>query len=129
MRCFSLLLFLIICLAGCSRNHDLVVLNKEIHRESLSMSVAGDQFGSAAGAVIENAVVGQLENQGEDDIHDVELTFHLSGGGQNYVLVAQIPLVPAGKTVNFRTRGINTPYTLAFKNDGEADITVGKKDE
>jgi len=114
-------------LAGCTGNHNLVVLSKEIQRAQLNMSVAGDQFGSGAGSTIENIVAGQIQNQGDEDIRDVELTFHVAGGGQNYALVAYIPNVPAGKTVSFQTRGVNTHYTLTFKNNGEADIAVGKK--
>jgi hypothetical protein len=129
MRQISALLLLCFIVGGCSSgNHDLVVLSKEIRREALGMSVAGDQFGSAAGAVIENVVAGQLQNQGEEEVRDVELTFHVTGGGQNYALVARIASVPAGKTVSYRTNGINTPYTLQFKNDAGPDIAVGKKE-
>ena len=122
------LLLLLLCIAGCSSgNHDLVVLSKEIYREALGTSVAGDQFGSAAGSVIENVVVGQLQNQGTEEVRNVEVTFHLTGGGQNFALVARILSIPAGKTVNFRTAGVTTPYTLQFKNDGGVEITVGKE--
>ena len=127
MRHLAVLFILLVSAAGCSGNHDLVVVSKEIRREQLSTSVAADQFGSAATTVIENVVVGQLQNNGDEEVRDVELAFHASGGTQNYTLVARIPSVPAGKTVSFRTSGINTPYTLQFKNDGEADITIGKQ--
>lgn len=128
MRHPAWIFFLLLSIAGCSGNGDLVVVSKEIHREQLGLSVAGDQFGAAAGSVIENVVVGQLQNNGDEEVRDVELTFHVAGGGQNYALVARVPSVPPGKAVSFRTGGINTPYTLAFKNEGEADITVGNKD-
>jgi hypothetical protein len=126
MRHITGLLLFLFCITGCSRNQNLVVVSKEIHREQLGLSVAGDQFGSAAGSVVENSVVGQVKNNSEEEVRDVELTFHASGGGQNFVLVARIPSIPAGKTVSFQTRGVNTPYTLQFKNNGEADIVVGK---
>lgn len=129
MRHIATVLFLLLSAAGCSGNSDLVLLNKEIRREQLSTSVAADQFGSAASTVIENVVVGQLQNNGDKEVRDVELTFHVTGGGQNYTLVARIPSVPAGTTAGFRTRGVNTPYTLQFKNDGEPDIEVGKQPE
>ena len=128
MKHLVLSLVLFLAIAGCSSgNHDLVVVSKEIHREQLSQSVAGDQFGSAAGSVIENSVIGQIKNSGSEEARDVELTFHVSGGGQNFALVAHIPSIPAGATVGFRTRGVTTPYTLQFGNDGEAEITVGKQ--
>jgi hypothetical protein len=125
MRELGISLVLFCLLGGCSGNHDLVVLNKEIHREALTTSVAGDQFGSAAGSVIENTVVGQVKNNGGEEIRNVDLTFHVTGGGQNYALVARIPSIPAGKTVSFQTRGVNTPYTLQFK--GDVEITMGKE--
>jgi hypothetical protein len=129
MKHLGALLLLLFSLGGCSTGEgDLVVISKEIRREALSQSVAGDQFGSAAGSAIENVVVGQLQNKGTDEARDVEVTFHVSGGGQNYVLTARIPSIPAGKTVDFRTQGIRTPYTLQFKKEGEVEIAVGKKE-
>jgi hypothetical protein len=128
MRHFVWLFVVLLATAGCSSgNRDLVVVGKEIHREQLSQSVAGDQFGSAAGSVIENSVIGKIKNSGSEEARDVELTFHVSGGGQNFALVAHIPSIPAGATVGFRTRGVTTPYTLQFGNDGEPEITVGKQ--
>ena len=129
MKHLGALMFLFLLLNGCSTGDGgLVVISKEIRREALSQSVAGDQFGSAAGSSIENVVVGQLQNKGTEEARDVEVTFHVNGGGQNYVLTARIPSVPAGKTVNFRTQGLNTPYTLQFKNEGEVEIAVGKQE-
>ncbi len=123
------MLVLLSLVAGCSTTEDdLVVVSKEIRREALSQSVAGDQFGSAAGSVIENVVVGQLQNQGTEEVRDVEVTFRVTGGGQNFALVAYIPSIPAGKTIDFRTRGVTTPYTLQFKSEGEVEISTGKKE-
>jgi hypothetical protein len=129
MKQISLSFLLTLVLAGCSSgSHDLVVVSKEIHREQLGQSVAGDQFGSAAGSVVENTVIGQLRNDGTEEARDVVLTFHVNGGGQNYTLAAHIPSVPAGKTVSFQTRGMNTPYTLQFRNENAVEIAVGKKE-
>lgn len=123
------MLVLLSLVAGCSTtDDDLVVLSKEIRREALSQSVAGDQFGSAAGSVIENVVVGRLQNRGEEEVRDVEVTFRVTGGGQNFALVAYISSIPAGKTVDFRTRGVTTPYTLQFKSEGDVEIARGKKE-
>jgi hypothetical protein len=129
MRSFATFLLLLFLNIGCSNDHGLVVVSKEIRRESLGQAVANDQFGSAASTVIENVVVGRVQNTTEEDIPGVELTFHITGGGQNYALVAYLPSVPAGKTVPFETRRVRTQYTLAFKDDGEAEIAIGKKPE
>ncbi len=128
MKHISVLL-LVLFLAGCSKGTgDLVIVDKQIQRQALSQSVAGDEFGSAAGSTIENTVVGQIQNNGTEEARNVEVTFHVTGGGQNFALVAQIPSIPAGKSVSFRTRGVQSMYTLQFKDGGEAEITMGKQE-
>ena len=129
MKSLHALILFLFFLVGCSKGTgDLVVVSKQIQREALSQSVAGDQFGSAAGSTIENTVVGQIQNNGTEEARNVEVTFHVTGGGQSFALVATIPSIPAGKTVSFQTRGVQSMYTLQFKDDGQAEITMEKQD-
>ncbi len=126
MRQFPAVVFLLFYFAGCSTgNRDLILVSKEIRREGLATSAAGAEFGSAAGTVIENVVAGRIRNTGTGDVLNVEVTFHLTGGGHTYVVVARIPSVPAGKTVKFRSEGIRTQYTLQFNADRETEIRAG----
>ncbi|HEX9005759.1 MAG TPA: hypothetical protein VF889_00600 [Bacteroidota bacterium] len=126
MRQFPAVVFLLLYFAACSGgSRDLVILSKEIRRESLATSAAGAEFGSAAGAVVENVVAGEIRNTGARDALNVEVTFHLTGGGHDYAVPAHIPSVPAGKTVKFQSEGIRTQYTLQFKADRETEIRTG----
>ncbi len=127
MRQFPAVVFLLLYFAACSTgSRDLVVLSKEIRREGLATSAAGAEFGSAAGTVVENVVAGEIRNTGAGDALNVEVTFHLTGGGHDYAVIAHIPSVPAGKTVTFRSEGIQTQYTLQFKADQEPEIRTGR---
>ena len=126
MRHLPALLFLIFYCTGCSTgNRDLVIVSKEIRREGLTTSAAGAEYGSAAGAVIENVVVGQIRNTGSEEARNVEVTFRLIGGGHKYTLVARIPSIPAGKAVGFRSEGIRTQYSLQFQEDRDVEIKTG----
>ncbi len=126
MRQLPAVVFLLFYFAACSSgNRDLVLVSKEIRREALATSAAGAEFGSAAGTVVESVVAGEIRNTGAGDIQNVQLTFHLTGGGHDYAVIARIPAVPAGKTVKFQSEGIRTQYTLQFKADRETEIRTG----
>jgi hypothetical protein len=101
-----LLAVAVVLLAACSTGpKDLVIVSKELRGQAAGNTSLSGEFGSSAlpsGNVY--WVEGKVQNTGERDYRNVQIGFKCSDGAQKRVLTAVVPLIPAGKTVPFRTR-------------------------
>ena len=70
-------------------------------------------------------VEGKVKNSGTTDAGNVTLSFRVTDGASTVVLSAEVPAVPAGKTVEFRTpvQLSRTGLRLVEEDPG---ITVGR---
>jgi hypothetical protein len=101
-------------LAGCAgAPEDLVVVEKALKAQS-NVSTSGlSEFGASGGGQAASTlywVEGRVQNKGAQEYVTVVIRFRVKESGSTKVLTAELPRVPAGKTVPFRTGTLST-YT------------------
>ncbi|HTO93386.1 MAG TPA: FxLYD domain-containing protein [Bacteroidota bacterium] len=122
-RIFSTVLAALL-LASCSGPAgDLAIVSKTLHRD-VNTSMAG-----GLGDVPSNGAIfwveGKVKNNGADDIANVSIGFRVTDGRSRQVLMAEIPLVKAGATVEFKTPPQGSQVELRLTED-EPEVTVGR---
>jgi hypothetical protein len=70
-------------------------------------------------------VEGTVKNSGQEEIKNVTIAFRVTDGRTNLVLSAEVPSVPAGKTVDFRTPVQGSRVELRLVEE-EPEITVAR---
>ena len=70
-------------------------------------------------------VEGTVKNSGTEEIKNVTIAFRVTDGRTNQVLSAEVPSVPAGKTVEFRTQVQGSRVELRLVEE-EPEITVAR---
>ena len=102
---------------------DLSVVSKTLHRD-VNASTAGEMGDvPSSGSIF--WVEGTVKNSGSEEIRNVTIAFRVTDGRTNQVLSAEVPSVPAGKTVEFRTPVQGSRVELRLVEE-EPDITVGR---
>lgn len=105
---YAVLLPLIcILVASCSLQKDgnIVVVSRTLKKERAASTAGPMEFGLPAASVGYSFwVEGKVKNGGEEDAKNVEVTFRVKQGGTVRILTAKVNNIPAGKTVDFRTR-------------------------
>ena len=80
---------------------DLSVVSKSLQHD-VSASTAGE-IGEVPSSGSIYWVEGKVKNKGETDVTHVTIAFRVTDGASTLVLSAEVPAVPAGKTVDFKT--------------------------
>lgn len=103
-----------VLLAACSTTpSDLVIVSRTLKGQANVNTSIPMEFGATAppaGKIY--WVEGKIRNTGEKDYRNVQLGFKCSDGSRKIILTAELPLVPAGKTVDFRTQQQSTQASL-----------------
>jgi hypothetical protein len=105
-------------LAGCAgAPEDLVVVDKALKALSNTSTSGLSEFGASGGGQAASTlywVEGRVQNKGPRDYINVVIRFRVKESGSNKVLTAELPSVPAGKTVAFRTGTLSTYTALSL---------------
>lgn len=123
-RLLILPLFFVFLLAACSGGaSDLSVVSKSLGRDVNASTAGGIGEVPSSGSIF--WVEGKVKNSGTEEIRNVTIAFRVTDGRSNLVLSAEVPVVPAGQTVDFRTpvQGSRTELRLVEEDPG---ITVGR---
>ena len=111
-------------LASCSGPAgDLAVVSKTLHRDVNTSTAGGIGDVPSNGAIF--WVEGKVKNSGSEDIANVTISFRVTDGRSRQVLMAEIPLVKAGATVDFKTPPQGSQVELHLTED-EPEVTVGR---
>lgn len=122
IACVTLLLIL----AGCGKNTDIVVLSKSMQREAnVSSAITGD----LGGAVPSNGelfwVEGKAKNTGAEEVKKVSIYFRCTDGNNKRLFVAEIDRIAPGATVSFRTDKFPSHLPMSIL-DGDPEIKIGE---
>jgi hypothetical protein len=124
VRLFSLALLFAAVLFSCSGGaSDLSVVSKSLRRDVNASTAGGIGDVPSSGSIF--WVEGKVKNSGTTDVRNVTIAFRVTDGRSTLVLSAEVPAVPAGKTVDFRTpvQGSHMELRLVEEDPG---ITVGR---
>jgi len=102
---------------------DLTVVSKTLHRDVNASMAGGMGDVPSNGAIF--WVEGKVKNSGASDIANVSIAFRVTDGRSRQVLIAEIPVVKAGATADFKTPVQGSQVELRLTDD-EPDITVGR---
>lgn len=115
---------LAILLASCSTPaSDLSVVSKTLRRDVNASTAGGMGDVPSSGSIF--WVEGTVKNSGTEEIKNVTIAFRVTDGRTNQVLSAEVPSVPAGKTVEFRTQVQGSRVELRLVEE-EPEITVAR---
>lgn len=120
-----ILVFCVLCalLVGCSKTGDIVVVTKELKSQTMTNMAVPDEFGTFASASTNQFwIEGTVRNNGTEDAHNVLVSFKCRQGAENRVLSAELETIPAGKTINFRTRPLDSKIHITLKEEEEPEI-------
>jgi hypothetical protein len=104
---------------GCTENVELVITSKKLVQETakvaglpkelspLGSSVAGYNFW----------VEGTIENLTLEDISNVVVIFEADDGLSILTLIGEVPVIPSGETIQFRTRPLTSLYPIVLLED------------
>lgn len=124
-RSLVVLAVCILCasLAGCSKTGDIVVVTKELKSQTMTNMAVPDEFGTFASASTNQFwVEGTIRNNGTEEARNVLVSFKCRQGAENRVLSAELESIPAGQTVSFRTRPLDSKIHITLKEDEEPEI-------
>jgi hypothetical protein len=94
--------FLTVLFISCSGPaSDLSVVSKSIQHDVNASTAGGMGEVPSSGSIY--WVEGKVKNSGETNVEHVTISFRVTDGASTLVLAAEIPAVPAGQTVDFRT--------------------------
>jgi len=102
---------------------DLSVVSKTLHRDVNASTAGGMGDVPSNGAIF--WVEGTVKNSGAEDVANVSIAFRVTDGRSRQVLTAEIPVVKAGATADFRTPVQGSQVELRLAED-EPEITVGR---
>ncbi|MGB5874782.1 MAG: FxLYD domain-containing protein [Bacteroidota bacterium] len=112
---FAAMLALLV--AGCTAGGggDLVVVSKTLQKQTHTV---GSEFG-AMGTSVESLfwIEGRLKNGDQEEKKNVVIRFKCTDGTSTHILVAQVPKVAPGATVQFKTRRFRTPADIQMLDE------------
>jgi hypothetical protein len=127
----SVLLFAVLLAAGCGGNPaELTVVDRSLRAQQNTSTSGMSEFGASGGgqaAATLYWVEGRIKNSGTIAYTDVTVQFRVKDTGGTRVLTAQVPTVPAGKVVAFRTTTLQSHAAVTLLPD-EAEIAGAKAD-
>ena len=101
LRTLCAVLLTILVISCSSPASDLTVVSKSLQHD-VNASTAGE-IGEVPSSGSIYWVEGKVKNNGETDVNHVTITFRVTDGASTLVLSAEVPAVPAGKAVDFKT--------------------------
>jgi hypothetical protein len=124
VRHFCLGLLLAVLIASCTGGaSDLTVVSKSLKRDVNASTAGGIGDVPSSGSIF--WVEGQVKNSGADEVKNVSIAFLVTDGRSKLVLTAEVPAVPAGGTVDFRTPVQGSIMELRLVEE-EPEITAGR---
>jgi hypothetical protein len=111
------------CFSCAGPASNLSVVSKTLKRDVNASTAGGFGIGEVPSSGLIFWVEGKVKNSGTEEIKNVTVGFRVTDGNSKLVLSAVIPSIPAGATVDFRTRPQGSLTELRFA-EGEPDITV-----
>jgi hypothetical protein len=91
--------------AGCDNAaKDVTIVTKSVRSISNESTAGSPELGvsvPSSGNVY--WVEGQVKNGRVEDLHHVTITFRVTDGNTTYMLRAEVAVIPAGKTVSYKT--------------------------
>jgi hypothetical protein len=126
MKAAGTMFAVLLLLAGCSGNSDIVVVHKAVRSAAnVSAAVPGEFGGSAPSMGELYWVEGTVMNSGAEEVRKVTITFRCTDGNNRRLFVAEVDRIPAGASVPFATDRFPSPLKITLL-DGEPEIKVGK---
>jgi len=125
---FVIPLFAGLVLVSCAEEkQDIVVVSTKLKKERAVNTAVPDEFSSFAPASSGTNVwvEGTVRNVGAASISDVEITFKCAEGAETRVLVASLKLIPAGKTISYRTKVFLSKYNVKLLEE-EPEVSYRK---
>ena len=124
MRGFLSLIFFVLLLGCAEKESAVIIVSKTLKKERAMSTAVPDEFSSFAPASLGYNVwvEGKVKNSGTTDVKNVVLSFGRTEGIEKRVLIAEVKRIPAGKTVEFKTRVSPTKYDPKF-SDEEPEIS------
>jgi hypothetical protein len=121
---------ILLCAAflGCNtRKDDVVIVSSTLKQQSYTDTGAPSEFGGSAGlSGTTYYVEGQVRNKGTRDITHLDISFPCKAGVEKKVLTAEIPRLPAGATVDFRTKPYQSRVPVTLREDAEPEISMDR---
>jgi hypothetical protein len=105
--------------AGCGKSTEgIVVVSKVLKKDVLVGNAVPSDFGTFAAASTSSFwVEGRVQNSTTSDARNVLLGLPCRYGSETKVLTAAVDIIPAGKTVEFKTRPFESRYELQLKEE------------
>jgi hypothetical protein len=118
----TLLAFIMVCCN--SRNEDVIVVSKTLMQQTdVNTAVPLEFGGMATSSGFIYWIEGKVRNAGATDLKNVVVAFACTEGKTRRILSAEIPLIPAGRTVDFKTPTLASKLGLQLLKE-EPEITV-----
>jgi hypothetical protein len=104
---------------------EIVIVTKQLKKARETSTAVPDEFSSFAPAAAGTNywVEGTVRNDGAEDAANVDILFPCTEGVNERVMVATVKLIPAGKTVPFKTKGFLSKYEVKLREE-EAEIMI-----
>ncbi len=124
----ALVFVLLLSLTGCQGRKDkIVILSRSLKQQNYTSTAAPQEFGSIAGlSGSAYVVVGQVQNKDTRDVHHLQISFPCKAGVERHVMTAEIPLLPAGKTIAFSTQPYESKVAVTLIEGEEPEITMDR---
>jgi hypothetical protein len=119
--CASLIALVIVSCSGPAS--DLSVVSKTLRRD-VNASTAG-AIGDVPSTSAIFWVEGKVQNSGTEDVKNVTMTFRVTDGRTTHVILAVVPEIQAGKTVDFKSPAEGSILELRLVKE-EPAISVGR---
>jgi len=121
----GILVSILLVVSGCGgTKSDVVIVSKTLKKEvSVSTAVPGEfgDFSPASSNIF--WVEGMVKNDSKEDLKNVELGFKCTDGTKTVLFSVDIPSIPAGKTIPYKTRIMESRVELRLL-DEDPDIRV-----
>jgi hypothetical protein len=103
--CWLIIVGIIGSWSGCSNaSKSITIVTRSVRSQANESTAGAPELGvsvPSSGNIY--WVEGQVKNGGTEEVHQVTIGFRVTDGATAYVLRAEVPSIPAGKTVSFRT--------------------------
>ena len=121
-------LFILTLQVGCNdQTKDIAIVSRSLKMERSTNTGVPDEFSSYAPAAAGYTVwvEGKVKNSGAADANNLILSFKCVEGANTRILTAELKQLPAGKTVDFKTRLFQSKLSMTLGPE-EPEISLSK---